>query len=843
MRWKRSVIELERTQAAWKKQHDEILSGIAKPANFRNPSLLDDYYEVVTGDEEVFRKPGRIFRFDPVVKPGGVRLNTEECVLDLITCRLFVILAFDPEIGWSTSAASVWHAFHCLLTMIRWRNGIGIDRMARVTEVWFDEFIDRLSEGGGVEALIPVRARFDAIAAEILSGQRPIPLNCEGNRRTISMSSLLAEIGVERFGSPPYQTLVELERFAEKQLADTGLKMRSMYSERAEASAEGLLQHALHADLGKKVTSAAIADFLLPFEKLQIYRHRMQHDPIGCAPFGVGRTRMGLASTIGENVGRTPCPPDYQTCFLVDRALRWVISYGADLLGILGQVRRSVEEMGRIPPAGERPRILEKLLSGMEWRNIKEGLPGVPWPLISRFMKFADDETEYPKSATDLRTALFVLLPVACFIIIATFSARRREELLSLRDDCIETDDDGDWLHTWIEKTLRKLDRIPCPGAVRLAVDVLKELSLEKRTKQGTRWIFDFSNPISGTANIEFNPDEALRTFTTFVGVPALADGSFWHFTSHQYRKFFAVVYIYRFRFPNLTALSNFYRHFNIDITRRYASNAAKGGLLQLVEDRDADDAQRKAAKLALEGARTRSREFEEIRRAFVLKILCLIAIGDEPVGGYGGQTLKSELTTLVGDIDRDKLRTELAPFIDTVKRLITISPSSDIKGTISEKMIKFGDGETFDAHPEGSGYCRCTSKPQHLNMAECLKKRELETGEPPSTAGGKDLRYASDDTCAGCVLNSQLRENGAYWRKEAEEAENLAKNGITPHLRETYAKRQAVCERQIDLWHPETRDAETARVGVVHSPKETEDARIGRRVLRAQDSDLGTMG
>src|SRR5690606_15458159 len=111
--------------------------------------------------------------------------------------------------------------------------------------------------------------------------------------------------------------------------------------------------------------------------------------------------------------------------------------------------------------------------------------PGSPWPIHPAYFEANRGERTRPS----LRTVLYEYLLIASVIVIAAFSARRRDEIDSLRDDCIIETDVGILLRSYIEKTVRDFDEIPVPYSVKAAVNVLLWLSEQRRNRTAEPWI------------------------------------------------------------------------------------------------------------------------------------------------------------------------------------------------------------------------------------------------------------------------------------------------------------------------------------------------------------------
>lgn len=105
---------------------------------------------------------------------------------------------------------------------------------------------------------------------------------------------------------------------------------------------------------------------------------------------------------------------------------------------------------------------------------------------------------------------------------------------------------------------------------------MLRYISASARLKTGTSELFQWEAPDGRVATIEVG--RYLDDFAKLVGVPTYKarDGKgepwHWHWHPHQFRRFFAVLYFYRFDGASIEALSHHLRHFNIEMTRRYVT-------------------------------------------------------------------------------------------------------------------------------------------------------------------------------------------------------------------------------------------------------------------------------
>lgn len=165
-------------------------------------------------------------------------------------------------------------------------------------------------------------------------------------------------------------------------------------------------------------------------------------------------------------------------------------------------------------------------------------------------------------------------IAVACFILIAAFTARRTEEIKMLERDCLEgNDSDGWWMKCYIEKTERKRTWIPIPSIVARAVRVLCSFNADGEGDPNAL-IFDYLDPVTGKI-ADLAPEGKINDFARSVGAIEYAndnnDNLTWQWQPRQFRRFFAVLYIWRYK-GKFESLSHHLRHFNLEMTNDYVT-------------------------------------------------------------------------------------------------------------------------------------------------------------------------------------------------------------------------------------------------------------------------------
>lgn len=310
----------------------------------------------------------------------------------------------------------------------------------------------------------------------------------------------------------------------------------------------------------ERITAHAMTRFLQPLQYIYELRERIDAVSLAFNPFPDGI--YPAVKPYGEKVNRTPTPSPSAALGLLQQAMVWVVEYG-DTIVRLEQQCHAMPDGTTIGERHETESIASITLPG-------EGLPGSPWPCVLT--------DSFAESDLTLRRVV-KLLAAACWIVIATFSARRAIEIRRLPMDGLSgSDSDGWWLQMYIAKTLQRYEPIPVPHVVARAVGLLLRLSGRAR-EAGAKSIFSWVSPFPGKGAkraIYLHPAKWLDAFAHHVSgamTPEARNLTLdWHWTSHQFRRFFAVLYFYRYEEASLEVLSHHLRHFNLEMTRVYVT-------------------------------------------------------------------------------------------------------------------------------------------------------------------------------------------------------------------------------------------------------------------------------
>jgi hypothetical protein len=291
-------------------------------------------------------------------------------------------------------------------------------------------------------------------------------------------------------------------------------------------------------------------------------------------------------------------------------------------------------------------------------------------------------------------------LATACWIIIAAFTARRDEEVDDLRIGCIRGDDtNGYWLHVYIEKTLQRKEWIPVPSLVARAVTTLTVISESARAKSGSDQLFQWLDLDGEIHRIDVG--RYLDDFAAEVNVPLhCVKGkapSAWHWHPHQFRRFFAILYFYRYEGANIETLSYFLRHFSLEMTKRYVTQDPEAAAL-----------------------------WTDVEWGYMGHVARTIVAGERSISGSAGERLK-------------KLSLRL---IDLFRRKLYITSPDRIGASLTLLMQRHGMVLT----PKPWVTCSCPKTAEAASKAACRKQTTSERN-----AVGPDFAHAGPTVCSNC--------------------------------------------------------------------------------------------
>lgn len=398
-------------------------------------------------------------------------------------------------------------------------------------------------------------------------------------------------------------------------------------------------------------------------------------DVLTFRPFPNGT--MKVANQYGVDHKVTPVPPPRLVLHLLEAAAAWVGHYSPILLECIA----ALEDLNSEDAAQARAVI----------SRCKAQFPS------SLAERLAPDEGANRFVINGVQMAA-----TASWLIIAAFGARRYEETIDLNEQNLVGDEmDGWWLDCLISKTTRERELIPVPPIVARAVETLTKLSRTAR-EQNFEGVFCWLPPPAlniASKPRAIHPRRHLNAFAALVDTPAheAENGDeTWHWVPRQFRRFFAVLYFYRFDGADLSILSYFLRHFDIETTRGYVT-------------RDPE-----AAKI-----------WREVEKDYVYRLANSIAAGDREVGGAMGDRLKKLARLITQRLDKH-----------------LIIAKDDVGERLQTLMVRGGLVIT----PKPWVTCTCPRTSNAARKARCRTSEEVHSG-----IFGPSFAAAGPTVCGNC--------------------------------------------------------------------------------------------
>ncbi len=199
---------------------------------------------------------------------------------------------------------------------------------------------------------------------------------------------------------------------------------------------------------------------------------------------------------------------------------------------------------------------------------------GIPYGTLQHIRKMAYASTNSASTTgLSLNKALYQFLPFCCTVLIFALTARREMEVFGLQAGCTYSDDHGNlWIDSYVAKTLQDDYTFSTVSIVDRAVKVLERLSKKGREITGSNSLFVFDDTFDRKPTNMKSITRITDDFFDFIGIDRNSNGEHWQLSEHQFRRFFAILYFYRYSDTNTEALMHELGHKCFAMTLRYLS-------------------------------------------------------------------------------------------------------------------------------------------------------------------------------------------------------------------------------------------------------------------------------
>ena len=552
--------------------------------------------------------------------PDGTRLTdpVNRALFELAIEYVELVRVYQPGMNATTHQTRATR----LLLLLYWLTQRGVRSLNDVTQDHLTLFLQNLEFG--TEWVLEMPHKLIRYMQREVQRGNELPLNGSG---TIDLRKIFRQERIHWLDSPsPQGPCHRIRRWVEAHPGELD----------TQASPEELIER-----MGwkpKPLTGHYIAQLVKPIEEIWAWR-----DDFGANIENEGLYAYGItkkARLRGAKPGHfATIPPEIAFPYLRG-ALQWVVTFAPIFLE--GQQRQW---------------DLEKIRK----RLAKAGLD---IELTPRTMRLTPDQVNPDR--------FLRLTAAACFVVIAGLSARRIGEIMDLGAHCTFVDMDGHhWIRIYIEKTLRTYEQMPIPAAVHHAIECLEEISAEARAETGDDSLWQYRSRRNGRF-VRLRPNEELNNLSRFLGQDIHKR---WKFHPHQFRRFFAMVYFWRYEPGDVAALAHHLRHFDLEMTRQYVIDDGFSRIWQdVAEERQRD-------------------------------VLASVVDGSRWIGGPAGEQLKARIERLKRRYRRDVQVVASERIIEKLLRLATKWGSAcklHVWGTICVCPQKGSPDQGRHAHCKG---------------------------------------------------------------------------------------------------------------------------------------------
>lgn len=342
------------------------------------------------------------------------------------------------------------------------------------------------------------------------------------------------------------------------------------------------------------------------------------------------------------------------------------------------------------------------------------------WPLSWNITHSSRD------GSTSLYQALRFYIPTAALIVLGVFQARRESELTSLTTSCIDDSSEELWMETHVAKTLRRDKKLPTVDLPKAAVELLSRWSSRGRTMTGSDLLFSYWEPL-GRPVKTVKPNVDLKKFAQFVLESPISK----RIQVRQFRRFFAMSYMWRYRLGSLPALSEFLCHSGISMTWEYVTERVGTSVML------------------------------EAQSEFSKEILISAAIGKTKLKGPFGRLWSRWV---------EKVRSQ-------IRTSISFTEDEDLEQSLLVQRIEASGRMLL---PTPGGFCSAGERTRDVTRAKCSTPDPL---NPDRMIKNPEL--SRPGLCAACPFAATDDEHRDFWQAAARDARAAASQPNPSLLRE----------------------------------------------------------
>ncbi len=288
---------------------------------------------------------------------------------------------------------------------------------------------------------------------------------------------------------------------------------------------------------------------------------------------------------------------------LIDSSVGYIINYGddlADLFLLWKQQLKDLEfnnlELSYQPMAKLKLQMFKKLIipttlaplnisrEHSAWGNqhgfIRNEFGGHPGASICRTKMSIEDAITFMFAST--------------YCLVASLSARRRMELGELKCGCVKGHAGSYELEFALRKSefagKRTIVKRPIPNIVARAIFLLEKIhkgleNIQEKSEDPFLFAVPYNlKNYTATKPSKQSIDRFVNNFCDYISLETTSNNRRWYPKSHEFRRFFAIVFFWQYKFANLASISWMLGHVDVEHTYAYIRESIGGKELTKVE-------------------------------------------------------------------------------------------------------------------------------------------------------------------------------------------------------------------------------------------------------------------
>ncbi|TAV74716.1 site-specific integrase [Rhizobium leguminosarum] len=729
------------------------------PLNGSARSIHHNYWLVRTENENLVRSPDYWVRFTAIVDRANVRLSDPQCRADLLTKKILILEQLQGGILNPVGAASIVAFGLKYDQFVAWRRSFGLASNTSLKSIHFERYKVGLKNG----KLLPLVERVDDFFDQLTSGVPPVRYVFGLGGFAFNWNQLSRYVGVSN------ETLSRTHEVRQLIVA----RLQAIDDKRCKAAAEKFTTEGKTSAF-TGFSPSSLKGYIKVWSLLQNYstNGRLPANGLTFNPFEKFSARQLYRQLSSKEGGRTSTlhPDDFMR--LISGATKWAFQNSEYIIATTAALRAADADI--------LPNFSKRSAARMEAGTDLESLRPADFAPLAITWGEVTDGIRKPVSSAIRALAGSVVIITGCY------GARRRNELASLRTDCIERSPSGNIaLKIYIEKTHRNVASVPVPKVVGGAVNMLCQLIAQTRSLDTPKWLFEI-NYRSVDDFMSPNLTNLIREFVRFANIPPPAGSDEWVIKSHMLRRGFAIFYYHGFEQALIDPLVWMLWHYDPEMTRIYIVKTLPGEISRLREqlrarmavakkNRTAEDEKEiLEAKFLLRQKVEMQQDFSEVRcEAFAYKLL-KAHLGQEVVRGKGAKKFYASVSAIAKMAAADVRVTSRSNDLERFKEAFL----TRAKKWVANKWME----------PVPGGVMHCSAEPDNDNdlaEAECLKL-ERKSRKPWLASKVEESRepnfaFSGAYPCIKCLHGCAFKANQQVLAQKGETLKRATVSAATP--------------------------------------------------------------